>query len=154
MESPVKPIIAVIGAGECDSRILSLAETAGSALAQRNFTIICGGLGGVMEGVCRGAKSSGGLTIGILPGTDPAEANPYVDIPIATGMGIGRNIIIIRSAEAVLAINGSFGTLSEIAYAMQLGKPVVGIETWEVSENIIHAANTTDAVNEISKLVE
>ena len=154
MESLVRPVIAVIGAGECDVRIYNLAESAGTALADKKYSIICGGLGGVMEGVCKGAKKSGGLTIGILPGDNPAEANPYVDIPIATGMGIGRNIIIIRSAKAVLAINGSYGTLSEIAYAMQLGKPVVGIETWEISENIIHTANVTDAVNEISKLVD
>ena len=144
----------MIGAGVCDEKIYHLAESAGHALAREGFSVICGGLGGVMEAVCKGAVYAGGETIGILPGDDPQEANPYVQIPVATGMGIGRNIIIIRSARAVLAIDGKYGTLSEIAFALQLGKPVVGLSTWDVSEEIIHRTNVIDAVNEIRKLVE
>ena len=146
--------VAVIGAGECDQDIYRLAYDAGRALAQSGYRIICGGLGGVMEAVCRGVREAGGTSIGILPGDDPGAANAYVDIPIATGMGIGRNIIIIRSADVVLAIDGSYGTLSEIAYALQLGKPVIGLRTWQVSEKIVHCNNIAEAVNEIVKLVE
>jgi len=154
MEKYYKPIIAVVGAGSCDDNTYLLAEKAGELLAQKGYTIICGGLGGVMEAVCKGARSSGGITIGILPGENTSDANPYVDIPVATGMGIGRNIIIIRTARAVLAIDGQYGTLSEIAFALQLKKPVVGLHTWEVSGDIIQTSNIDQAVNEIVKLVD
>ncbi len=154
MEKIYKPIIAVVGAGSCDDKIYLLAEKAGELLAQKGYAIICGGLGGVMEAVCKGARSGGGFTIGILPGDNTSDANPYVDIPVATGMGIGRNIIIIRTARAVLAIDGQYGTLSEIAYALQLKKPIVGLQTWEVSGDIIHTSNIDQAVNEIGKLVD
>jgi uncharacterized protein (TIGR00725 family) len=154
MEKIYKPIIAVVGANSCDDNIYLLAEKAGKLLAQKGYTIICGGLGGVMEAVCKGARSGGGITIGILPGENTSDANPYVDIPVATGMGIGRNIIIIRTARAVLAIDGQYGTLSEIAYALQLKKPVVGLQTWEVSGDIIQTSNIDQAVNEIEKLVD
>ena len=145
-------MIAVIGAGSCDEKISQIAEQVGELLAKKNYTIICGGLGGVMEAACKGAKKAGGQTVGILPGNDPKEANPYIDIAIATGMGVGRNIIIIRSCTAVLAINGSFGTLSELAYAMQLNKPVVGLKTWDISENIFKSSDVEEAVNKISEL--
>ncbi len=144
--------VAVIGAGACDPLIYELAREAGRALALRGHRVICGGLGGVMEGVCRGVKEAGGISIGILPGNDPAEANPYVEIPIATGMGIGRNIILIRSANAVLAIDGRYGTLSEIAYALQLEKPVIGLHTWNVSEAIKKADSIDQAMGMINKL--
>ena len=146
-------IVAVIGAGQCDKRIYKLAEEVGAELANKGFTIICGGLGGVMEAACKGAKSVGGMTIGILPGDNPNDANKYVDIPIASGMGIGRNIIIIRSADAVMAINGSFGTLSELAFALQLNKPIVGLETWDVSGNINKVIDASDAGNKISEII-
>jgi uncharacterized protein (TIGR00725 family) len=146
-------IIAVIGANSCDDRIYHLAEQVGAALAQKNLIIICGGLGGVMEGACKGAKSKNGMTIGILPGNNTGEANPYVDIAIATGMGVARNIIIVRSALGVIAINGKYGTLSELAYALQLNKPIVGLETWNVSRQIINAINPEDAVTKICKMV-
>jgi uncharacterized protein (TIGR00725 family) len=147
-------IVAVIGAGQCDQRIYKMAEALGKELARNGFTIICGGLGGVMEAVCKGAKDSGGLTIGVLPGEHITDANPYVDVPIATGMGIGRNIIIIRTAQAVVAIDGSFGTLSELAFALQLNKPIVGLETWDVSDNIVKTSTPGEVVNEILKYVE
>jgi len=146
-------MIAVIGARGCDQRIYDLAYQAGRELAAHGFTIICGGLGGVMEAACKGAKSAGGKTVGILPGDNPADANPYVDIPIATGLGVARNLVIIHSARAVLAVNGSFGTLSELAFALQLNKPVVGLETWNVSEKIITASSAQEAVEKITILV-
>lgn len=147
-------IIAVIGAGECDQRIYKMAEALGKELARNGFTIICGGLGGVMEGACKGAKEAGGLTIGVLPGEQVHDANPFVDVPIATGMGIGRNIVIVRTAQVVVAVDGSFGTLSELAFALQLNKPVVGLETWDVSEKIVKTSTPVEAVNEIIKYVE
>jgi uncharacterized protein (TIGR00725 family) len=101
-------------------------------LAEAGAVLVCGGRGGVMEAACRGAKSANGLTIGILPGKSWSEANPYVDIPIVTGIGEARNAIITRTAQAVIAIGGSYGTLSEIAFALSFGTPVVGLGTWEV----------------------
>jgi uncharacterized protein (TIGR00725 family) len=154
MDNPYQSIIAVIGAGSCDTENYSIAEEAGILLAKNGFTIICGGLGGVMEAVCKGARSEGGHTIGVLPGDNIKDANPYVSIPVATGMGIGRNIIIIRTAMAVLAIDGKYGTLSEIAFALQLQKPVVGLQSWDVSADIIQAPNIEQAVNEIVKIAD
>jgi len=146
-------MIAVIGARSCDQRVYELAYQAGQEIARQGYTLICGGLGGVMEAACHGAKSAGGKTVGILPGDDPAAANPYVDTPIATGLGVARNLIIIHSARAVLAIDGSFGTLSELAFALQLNKPVVGLETWDISEKIYNALTPQQAIEKIGKLI-
>ena len=129
-----------------------MAEAVGRALAEAGAILICGGRGGVMAAACRGAKSAGGLTIGVLPGDSAAEANPYVDIPIVTGMGEARNIIIVRTAHAVIAVGGEFGTLSEIAFALKLGRPVVGLGTWELSKEghpvqaILTASTPVEAV--------
>ncbi len=146
-------MIAVIGARSCDQQVYEQAFQSGQELARRGYTVICGGLGGVMEAVCKGARTAGGRTVGILPGDNPAAANPYVDIAIATGLGPGRNLIIIHSAKAVLAINGRYGTLSELAFALQLNKPVVGLGTWNISEKIIAATSPQQAVELISKLI-
>ncbi len=142
-----KLIIAVIGAGSCNRDIYRLAEDVGRGIAIREGIVICGGLFGVMEVCCKGAKSAGGLTIGILPGVGIDEANDYVDIPIATGEGIARNAIIAHTGRAVIAVDGKYGTLSEIGFFLQLGKPVIGLHTWEISEDIIAAASAVDAVN-------
>ncbi len=128
-------IIGVIGNSSCSSEEAKLAETVGESLAQRGATIVCGGLGGVMEALCRGAKSKGGLTVGILPGQDASMANPWVDIPIVTGLGEARNVVVVKSVQAVIAIGGSYGTLSEIAYALKSGIPVIGLNTWSLSRN-------------------
>ena len=128
-------IIAVIGNSSCSPQEAKLAETVGELLAQQGVTIICGGLGGVMEAVCRGAKSKGGLTVGILPGQDPSTANPWVDIPVVTGLGEARNVAVVKSAQAVIAIGGSYGTLSEIAHALKSNIPVIGLNTWSLSRN-------------------
>lgn len=146
-------IIAVIGAGHCSKEVARIAESVGRELARRGVTLVCGGLGGVMEAACRGAKSEGGLTIGILPGVSRHEANPYVDIPVVTGMGEARNIIVVRTAQAVIAVDGEYGTLSEIAYALKLGIPVVGLNTWQLAKEgqwvsaIVEAATPTEAVD-------
>lgn len=128
------PIIAVIGSALCSVQQTIMAEAVGHALAEAGATLICGGGGGVMEAACRGAKKAGGLTIGILPGFHTGDANPFVDIPIVTGLGEARNVIIVRTAQAVIAVGGEFGTLSEIAFALKLGRPVIGLETWELSK--------------------
>jgi len=133
LKSPdANSIVAVIGGSAPTEEEAAAAEAVGRALAEGGAVLVCGGRGGVMEAACRGAKSAGGLTIGILPGTNRGEANPYVDIPIVTGLGEARNAIIMRTAQAVVAIGGSYGTLSEIAFALLFGVPVVGLGTWEV----------------------
>ncbi len=128
------PIIAVVGSALCSAREMALAEAVGRALAEAGATLICGGGSGVMEAACRGAKKANGLTIGILPGFHAGDANPFVDIPIVTGLGEARNVIIVRTAQAVVAVGGEFGTLSEIAFALKLGRPVIGLETWELAK--------------------
>jgi len=142
-----KPHIGVIGARECSEEIEKLAFDVGYGIAKRGAILICGGLTGVMEAACRGAKEANGTTVGILPGTDKNDSNPYVDIPIVTGMSVARNIILVRSSDAVIAIAGKFGTLSEIAFALNVGKPVVGLSTWDIEAPIIKAETPEDAVN-------
>jgi len=124
--------VAVIGSGRATAEEATAAEAVGRALAEGGAVLVCGGRGGVMEAACRGAKAGGGLTIGILPGARRDEAHPYVDIPIVTGIGVARNAIIARTAQAAVAVGGSYGTLSEIAFALAFGVPVVGLGTWEV----------------------
>ncbi len=126
--------IAIIGDAQCDETTYRLAEAVGRELARRGAVVVCGGLTGVMEAACKGAKSAGGLTVGILPGTERQDANPYVDVPIVTGMDQARNVIVVRSAQAVVAVGGWYGTLSEIGHALKLGIPVVGLETWELAK--------------------
>jgi uncharacterized protein (TIGR00725 family) len=153
-------IIGVIGDSSCPPEEAKLAESVGELLAQRGATIVCGGLGGVMEAACRGAKSEGGLTVGILPGKNSNMANPWVDIPVVTGIGEARNVAVVKSAQAVIAIGGGYGTLSEIAYALKSSIPVIGLNTWSLSRNgheydsIIRVQSATDAVDKAISLVK
>jgi uncharacterized protein (TIGR00725 family) len=128
-------IIAVIGASEASANELKMAAEVGQELARRGCAVICGGLGGVMEAVCRGAFEEGGITIGVLPGENDRSANQYVQFPIVTGVGYARNMSVVQSAQAVIAIGGSYGTLSEIGYALKGGIPVVGLNTWQLFRN-------------------
>ena len=125
-------IIAVIGESTASSENAILAEKVGRLLAKANVTIVCGRQGGVMKSVCKGAKESGGTTIGILPGLDPLDSNEYIDIPICTGLGNGRNLLVTRAGEAIIAIGGAYGTLSEIGLALSESKPVIGLNTWSL----------------------
>jgi len=153
-------IIGVIGNSSCSPQEAKLAESVGELLAQRGATIVCGGLTGVMEAVCRGAKSKGGLTVGILPGQDAGTANPWVDIPVVTGIGEARNVAVVKSAQAVIAIGGSYGTLSEIAYALKSNIPVIGLNTWSLSRNgqeddsIIRVQSAAKAVDKAISLAK
>lgn len=128
-----RPVIAVIGAAQCSAAEEVQAAYVGRLLAERGAILICGGRTGVMEAACGGAKAGGGLTIGVLPGHDRAEANPYVDVAIVTGMGEARNAIVINSADAVIAIGGGYGTLAELAFAFRRSIPVVGLGTWQIA---------------------
>jgi uncharacterized protein (TIGR00725 family) len=153
-------IIAVIGDSSCTPEEAKLAETVGELLVQQGATIICGGLTGVMEAACRGAKSKGGLTVGILPGQDSSMANPWLDIPVVTGLGEARNVAVVKSAQAVIAIGGSYGTLSEIAYALKSNIPIIGLNTWSLSRNgreddaIIRVQSATEAVDKAISLAK
>jgi uncharacterized protein (TIGR00725 family) len=126
------PHIAVIGGSEAAAPGVAAAEEVGAALAAAGAIVVCGGLGGVMAAACRGAKSAGGLTVGLLPGRDPAAANPWVDVVIATGLGEARNSLVVSSAAVVIAVGGGYGTLAEIALALRAGTPVLGIDTWSL----------------------
>lgn len=128
-----EPLIGVIGGSSATREEFALAEGVGRALAEAEALLICGGRSGVMEAACKGAKEGGGLTIGVLPGGDRGEANDYVDIAIATGIGYARNAIVARAADGLIAVGGSYGTLSEIGLALGYEKPLVGLRTWEVA---------------------
>ena len=155
-----RKIIAVIGGEHPSSEEARLAEEVGRELARQGATLVCGGLGGVMEAACRGASSEGGITIGILPGNNPETANPHVQIPIVTGIGYARNIIVVQTAQAVIAVDGSYGTLSEIAHARQLNIPVIGLNTWVLSnkgqqdDSITRAENPAEAVDKALRLTK
>jgi uncharacterized protein (TIGR00725 family) len=127
-------IIGVIGSSRADADILALAEEVGREIARNGAAVVCGGLTGVMEAVCKGARREGGLTIGIIPSDNKEDANPFVQIPIVTGMGMGRNVMLVKTADAVIAVGGEYGTLSEIAHALNLGKKVIGLRTWKLEK--------------------
>jgi len=152
--------IAVIGGGKCTAQEAVLAEAVGRELAKRGAALVCGGLTGVMEAACRGAAIEAGLTIGILPSENPYDSNPFVQIPIATGIGHARNLAVVSSAHAVIAIDGDYGTLSEIAFALKSGIPVVGLRTWSLYKNgeedkaIIKADDAVEAVEKAISLAK
>ncbi|HEY98032.1 MAG TPA: TIGR00725 family protein [Dehalococcoidia bacterium] len=152
--------IAVIGGGDISPPVAVIAEEVGREIARHGAVLVCGGLGGVMEAACRGADGEGGITVGILPGDDRRSANPYVKIPIATGIGYARNAAVAKSAQAVIAIDGSYGTLTEIAYALQSGVPVIGLDTWSIAidgredDSIIRASSPKEAVEKALELIK
>jgi uncharacterized protein (TIGR00725 family) len=146
-------IVGVIGSSKAESEIVRLAEDVGAEIARRGAAVVCGGLSGVMEAVCRGARKEGGLTIGIIPSDKKEDANPYVQIPIVTGMGMGRNVMLVKTADVIIAVGGEFGTLSEIAHALNMGKKVIGLRTWKLEKahakpipNLIEAGTAAEAV--------
>lgn len=144
--------IAVIGESTCNENIYSIAEELGRGIAAKGWTTLTGGLGGVMEAACKGAKQAGGLTVGILPGFSKTDANQFIDIPIVTAMSHARNAIIANTADVLVAVSGKYGTLSEIAIALKLGKPVIGIRTWDTIQGIVRVDSPKKAIEEILEL--
>jgi len=144
--------VAVVGPGEASPAELHTAEEVGAGLAAAGAVVVTGGLGGVMEAACRGARSRRGRTLGILPGDDRDAANGWVEIAVATGLGELRNGLVVRAADAVVAIGGGHGTLSEVALALKLGRPVVGLGTWEV-HGVDHVSTPEDALALIASLL-
>jgi uncharacterized protein (TIGR00725 family) len=146
-------IVGVIGSTKAEPDLLRLAEEVGAEIAKRGAAVVCGGLSGVMEAVCKGARREGGLTIGMLPSDEKSDANSYVQIPIVTGMGMGRNVMLVKTADVLIAVGGEFGTLSEIAHALNIGKKVIGLRTWNLEKardraipNLIVAGDPKEAV--------
>jgi len=129
--TPVRPrYVGVIGARSCSSFIAEQAREVGRLIAEAGWVLVCGGMGGVMEAACRGARAAGGITVGILPGDRREDGNPYLSVSVVTGIGEARNVIVVKSSEALVAVSGAYGTLSEIALAGAAGVPVVGLHSW------------------------
>ncbi len=150
----MKPIIAVVGGSTASAEVYEAACEVGRAIAAAGAILVTGGLGGVMEAASQGAREKGGTVIGILPGFSRKDANPYVDISIVTGLGDGRNMLIVQTAQAVIALPGEYGTLSEIALALKIGRPVVSLGSWEVSIDIVKAKTAKEAVAAALKRIE
>jgi uncharacterized protein (TIGR00725 family) len=152
--------VAVAGAAAASRDDERAAAEVGRLLAEAGVAVVCGGLGGVMAAACRGAKEAGGLTIGILPGEDRSHANPWVDVALPTGLGEARNALVVRACEALIAVGGEFGTLSEIALALKLGRPVVGLGTWSLereglgADPILRANDPAHAVRLVLERIE
>lgn len=151
MVSP--PYVAVVGAGDASRWEIDQAEEIGRLLARSGAVLVCGGLGGVMDAAARGMQSEGGLSVGILPGDDRGPGSPHLTVAIPTGLGEARNALVVRGADAVIAVGGEFGTLSEIALALRIGTPVIGLDTWQLVkrgapvEAIVHASSAAEAVS-------
>ena len=145
--------IGVIGAGTCQGAIYELARNLGSEIGKRGWHLICGGLGGVMEGAARGCSEAGGLTVGLLPGLDRESANPFIRVPIPTGLGEARNLLVVRASDVLISIVGGYGTLSEIALALKTNKPVIGLETWKEISGIHYVTDYQEAIREIVQLL-
>jgi uncharacterized protein (TIGR00725 family) len=145
--------VSVIGAGECADDLADKAFEVGSLLARRGHVLVCGGLGGVMDAAARGANGEGGMVVGILPDDDRRRASAWLTVSIPTGMGQARNALVAGSGDAVIAIGGGYGTLSEIGFALKLGRPVIGLDTWELDEsraargNLVQATSPAEAVD-------
>ena len=147
------PIIAVIGAGQCESSIYMLAVEVGEEIAKRGAILVCGGLGGVMEAAAKGASMAGGITVGILPGPSCTSANPYITIPVATDMGQARNVIIAHTADGLVALSGGAGTLSEIGHGLKIGKPIVGLKTIPNLRGVHYVHTPQEAIARVFELI-
>lgn len=141
-----KTIVGVIGAGQVGAAGYAVAQEVGRRIGAAGAVLVCGGLSGVMEAACRGCVEAGGETLGILPGGDAATANPYVTMAVPTNMGHARNVIIAHTAQALIAVEGEYGTLSEMAVALKLGRPVVALNSWPGIDGVIEVASAEEAV--------
>ncbi|UCD64404.1 MAG: TIGR00725 family protein [Candidatus Zixiibacteriota bacterium] len=140
-----KPVIGVVGAGKCSGKLKEMAAEVGRYVAENGGVIVCGGLGGIMEGAARGAREAGGVTIGIIPSDNPGDANEYIDHVIPTGLGEARNILVVRTADVVVAFPGKYGTLSEMAFTLQAGKPLISVNAWKLGDGITQAETPQEA---------
>jgi len=138
--------VGIIGAGECSGPVYQLALDVGSEIGKRGWFLVCGGLGGVMEGAAKGCIEAGGVTIGLLPGLEKNDANPFIRIPVATGLAEGRNLLVVRTSDVLIAISGGYGTLSEIALGLKIKKPVIGLDTWKDIKGIRYVEHPAEAV--------
>jgi uncharacterized protein (TIGR00725 family) len=148
-----KITISVIGGSAISAKVEDLAEAVGKMIAELDCILVCGGLGGAMEAAAKGAKRAGGLTIGILPGKDKNDANPYIDVALPTSIGYARNTIVACSADIVIALAGSYGTNSEICYALVYGRPVIDLGNWNI-DGMIDVKNIDDAKEKIKKIIK
>jgi hypothetical protein len=155
-----EPYIAVIGPSAGTPAELAIGQAVGRLIAEAGAVLVCGGMGGVMEAAAGGCADAGGRSVGILPSESRLDANPYVTVAVATGLGEARNAIVVRTADAVIAIRGEFGTLSEIALALKMGRPVIGLGTWELAKEgvpvdaVVRASDPQDAVRTALQLIE
>ncbi|MCF8104600.1 MAG: TIGR00725 family protein [Desulfohalobiaceae bacterium] len=153
MKSPNRPRISVVGSGRCSEDVSRQAEHLGRLLAGAGFAIVCGGLGGAMESVCKGAAAANGYSIGILPGTDYLEANQYCTHAVATGLGPMRNYLVILNGALTVAVAGGYGTLSEIGLAQKIGRPVIGLGAWPHIPGLIQAKDPEEVLGEIRRIL-
>ena len=142
--------IGVLGPHQCTDEDLRVGAKVGEGIARNGGVLVCGGLGGMMQAAAEGAKRAGGQTLGILPGEDATDANPFIDTALTTGLGPLRNALVVRTCDAVIAIRGAYGTLSEIAFALRLGIPVVGLKTW----SLIRDGNVDDGIHAVESAEE
>jgi len=146
-----KRVVGVIGGRSCTKKVEQIAQNLGKNLAKVVDILVCGGLGGVMKAVCQGFKVGGGVTIGIVPGYDKNDANPYVDIVLPTGLGLARNVLVVKAADVVVALPGEAGTLSEIAYCLQFGIPVISFNSWDIP-GVIKAGKLEEVISKVKKI--
>lgn len=145
--------ISVIGGSKCSKKDYEIARELGSLIAKEGWTLICGGRTGIMEAACRGAKESNGTTVAILPSTDGKDANAYVDVRIPTGLGYARNVLVVRASDIIVAISGQYGTLSEIAFAFNEDRHVIGINTWKI-KGVLQVKTPLQAISHIKRILK
>lgn len=145
--------ISIIGGSKCSKRDYKIAQEVGRLIAQEGWTLVCGGRTGIMEAACRGAKEAGGTTVGILPSIDSKEANKYLDVNIPTGLGYARNVLVVRASEIIIAISGKYGTLSEIAFAFNEDRYVIGINTWKI-KGVVQVKTPQQAISRIKRILK
>lgn len=144
-----KIYIGVIGAGDCSAESYKRAFELGFLIGKNDWTLICGGLSGIMEGASKGCSEAGGISIGFLPGVEKSSGNKFINLPIPTGMGEGRNLLVVRASDIIIAIARGYGTLSEIGLALKIGKPVIGINTWPKIKGIKYVQTPQEAVEKV-----
>jgi len=144
--------VGVVGAGKCSKKLRDQAYAVGKAIAEQGAVLVCGGLKGVMEAAAHGAKDAGGVTIGIIPGRDKSGANPYIDIVIPTGIGEARNVLVVQTSDAIVSLHGKYGTISEMAFSLKLGRPLVSLVEWSVLPEVITVPDPEQAVEKAVEL--